>query len=269
MTPEQLEALLDAKLKPLEAKLEALAPQQKTTFPTKPLVLLLSALAATVAAVLIAGRIILAPAPDAGQASSSERLVYSDDFSDPSRGLFLGRQDGTATLPGDRASAKWDYTYRDGSLVAHVSPPSVPLNGRLIGGSARSANPLTGNFAVEVRARATANVEHAVLGLRLYPGGRDFAFGLRPSSKTYEVWEIFKEPMLSAQNPVIDSENLLRLEVRGASLRLSINGQPLRALQDEPFGARPASVGVFFDTTAAPGEDPVEIRYSDFKVFAL
>src|SRR5579883_294721 len=304
LTPEQLGALLEEKLRPIHAKLDAAlaAPAAHQPSPAATArepsaaagaerprrvasgegrvrvpfraVAVLAGVVITALAVLGIGRFILASSGSAAEqaASGSGRLLYSDDFSNVATGLFLGRQDGTASLPGDRASAKWDYAYQDGALVAHVGPPSVPLAGRLIGGSARAANPVLGSFAVEVKARATASPDHAVYGLRYFPGGRDFAFGIRPQDKTFQVWEIFKPPILSASNPVIEpagADNLLRMEVRGASIRLFVNGQPLRALQDDAFGARPTSVGIFFDTTGSPTDPAVEVRYTEFKIFSL
>ena len=280
LTPEQLEALLEAKLRPIHEKLDALSHAEApraSKYAGMPRPRLLAALGMTVvvvAVVVLAGRFILASS-DGGASQTpagSGRLLYSDDFTNVATGLFLGRQEGTAYLPEDRASAKWDYGYQDGALVAHVGPPTVPLGRRLIGGSARAANPVLGSFAVEVKARATASPDLAVYGLRYFPGGRDFAFGIRPNEKTFEVWEVLKPPMLSASNPVIEPpsvDNLLRLEVRGAAIRLFVNGQPLRALQDDAFAARPASVGVFFDTTGSPNDPPVEVRYTEFRVFSL
>ena len=151
-------------------------------------------------------------------------------------------------------------------------PPSMPLAGRLIGGSARALNRVTGDFAFEVRAKATRSPMNAVYGLRYFPGSREFGFGVQPGQKSYQFWEIFRPPLLAAQSAAIapdDSENVLRIEVRGSVARLFANGQMLDSLQDEAFGVRPASVGLFFDSSAAPAGDAVEMRYADFRVYSL
>jgi len=231
--------------------------------------------AALVVAVVVIGRTVVGTSDGSSaqpSAPATSRVLYTDDFSNPANGLFLDHQSGTAKLPPDNASAQWDYSYQDGALVAHVSPPIMPLSGRLIGGSARAANRLTGDFAFEVKARATQSPAHAVYGLRYFPGSREFGFGIQPSQKSYQLWEIFQPPILAARSNTIapgGEENLLRLEVRASSVRLFVNGQEVDSRQDEAFGARPASAGLFFDTTAAPADGAVEIRYAAFKVYAI
>jgi hypothetical protein len=288
VTLEQISALLDEKLRPIKAKLDAHSklldrlseppdaiaakfrpPRSKRMF------LALASTAVIVLAVVLVGRTVLGPSDGSSAQSSgsrSGRLLYADDFSNAATGLFLDAQRGAAALPIDRASAQWDYAYRDGALVAHVGPPSLPLSGRVIGGAARAANRLTGDFAFEVKAKASAPAASAVYGLRYYPGNREFGFGIQPGPKSYQLWEIFQSPLLSARSFAIapdDMENVLRLEVRGSNLGLFVNGQAIDARQDEAFGARPASIGLFFDTTGTPAGAAVEIRYTDFKVYSL
>src|SRR5205823_7538878 len=97
------------------------------------------------------------------------------------------------------------------------------------------------------------------------PGGREFGFGVQPGQKSYMLWELFQPPMLAARNTAIaadDADNFLRMEVRGSAVRLFVNGQAIDSRQDEAFGARPATVGLLFDTVAPPGSETVEIRYS-------
>src|SRR5690349_12356727 len=108
LTPDQLETLLEEKLRPIHAKLDALA-QAPASRPPGRLVAprLLAALALTlltVVAVLLVGRFVLASSDTgANQVMSGPgRLLYSDDFNNVPSGLFLGRQDSTAFLPGDR-----------------------------------------------------------------------------------------------------------------------------------------------------------------------
>jgi hypothetical protein len=276
---EQIGQLLDEKLRPIKATLDEHTRlldernEGRQLYLKWPLAAF--SLVAVVVAVVFVGRSMLARV-DAGAGQSSAaapgQLLYADEFTNPAKGLFLERQSGTSSLPADRASAQWDYAYQNGELVAHVGPPSLPLAGRLIGGSARGLNPLTGDFAFEVRARATRAPGSAVYGLRYFPGGRDFGFGIEPSGKRYKLWEVFRPPLLAAQSDAIasdDAENVLRLEVRGSALRLLVNGRAVDSLRDQAFGARPAAVGLFFDSTAPPGGDSVEVRYRDFRVYSL
>ncbi len=280
VTLEQISELLDEKLGPIKAQLDEHSRklEQRAERPElrlkRPLALAFLVVVVVVAVVL-AGRALLG-ALDAGSAKPSApaagKLLYADDFSNPAKGLFLDHQRGSATLPGDRASASWDYAYQTGELVAHVGPPSVPLSGRVIGGSARALNRVSGDFAFEVRARATRSPKDVIYGLRYFPGSREFGFGLQPGPKAYQFWEIFRPPLLAASSVAIapdESENVLRLEVRGSAIRLFANGQMLDGLQDDAFGARPASVGLFFDSSAAPTADTVEMRYADFRVYSL
>jgi hypothetical protein len=284
---EDIGALLDEKLQPIATKLDEHAkkldqhgqrldamtaePRQRSL---KPLLVAFSAVAAVVVLAL-AGRVVLGTFNGgAGQSSAATapRLLYADDFSSSASGLFLEGQRGIATLPGDRASAAWDYAYQDGALVAHVTAPSLPLQGRVIGGAARAANRLTGDFAFEVKAKAATSAVYALYGLRFFPGSREFGFGIQPGQKSYQVWEIFQPPFLVARSNAVEpgeAENLLRLELRGNAMRLFINGQEIDGRQDEAFGVRPASVGVLFDTRAMPNEALVEIRFRDFKVYSL
>ncbi|HVA23802.1 MAG TPA: hypothetical protein VMW62_05360 [Chloroflexota bacterium] len=276
---DQISELLDEKLRPIKAALDEHSRKldQQAERPEHHLKRFLAALFIVVAviAVVLAGRALMGrldSGPGQSSAPASGRLLYADDFSNPAKGLFLDHQKGKASLPADRASAAWDYAYQGGELVAHVGPPSLPLAGRVIGGSARALNRVTGDFAFEVRARATRSPANAVYGLRYFPGSREFGFGIRPGQKSYQFWEIFRPPLLAAQTTAIapdESDNVLRLEVHGNTLRLFANGQMLDSVQDDAFTARPASVGLFFDTAAAPTGESVEMRYSDFKVYSL
>ena len=278
LSPEQIEALIDGKLRPLRARLEehtrlleALARRREMRWKRW---LAGVSLLAVVAGVVIAGRALFGGLDSVSPTARpvAGRLLFADDFSTPAKGLFLDHQRGSAVLPGDRDTAQWSYDYRDGELVAHVSPPSAPLGDRVIGGSAHALNHVTGDFAVEVRARATAGPASAVYGLRFYPGQREFAFGLEPGQKRWMLWEIFRPPLLAATSSAVapdEADNLLRMEVRGSAIRLFANGQLLDSLQDGAFAVRPADVGLFFDSVAQPLGDTVELRYSAFRVFSL
>jgi hypothetical protein len=284
-TLEQISALLDDKLRPIHAKLDehsrklerppvALEPEPARPAVGKLAIGIVSVLVVIVAIVLVGRMLLGVTSSGSGQAVAPGpgRLLYSDDFSNPAAGLFLNQQSGTGTLPSDRTTAHWDYVYQDGALVAHVGAPSQPLSGRLIGGSARSANRLMGDFAFELRASATRSAATAVYGLRYFPGSREFGFGAQPGQKSYQFWELFQPPLRAVRSGAVapdDQENYLRMEVRGTAVRLFINGQVVDDLQDDAFGARPASVGLFFDTSGSPLDAAVEIRYTDFKVYAL
>lgn len=275
---EQIEALIDGKLRPLQARLDEQASLLESLAKRRQLRwkrwLAGGSLLAVVAGVMIAGRVMVGRLDSVSPTARpvAGRLLFADDFSTPAKGLFLDHQHGTAVLPGDRNTAQWSYDYRDGELVAHVGPPNAPLGDRVIGGSAHALNRVTGDFAVEVRARAAMSASSAVYGLRFYPGQREFAFGLEPGQKRWLLWEIFRPPLLSATSPAVapgDADNLLRMEVRGNAIRLFANGQLLDSLQDDAFAVRPADVGLFFDSVAPPLSDTVELRYSAFRVFSL
>jgi hypothetical protein len=285
---EQIERMLEAKLRPIQEQLDELsrklnqrpewsaaaAEEARQRHPKRLAALLVTTVVA-VAAVVFAGRMVLGGTGSStrpGSGPAAGQPIYADDFSNPANGVFLDAQRGTATLPADRATAQWDYGYSGGALVAHVSPPSLPLNGRVIGGEARAANRLSGDFAFEVKAQATKAAGQAVYGLRFFPGSRDFGFGVWPGQKSYQLWEIFQPALLAARSSAIaagNGQNTLRMEVRAGAVRLFINGQPVDDRQDDAFAVRPASVGLFFDTIAAPGDETVEIRYTEFKVYSL
>ena len=276
---EQIAALIDEKLRPIHAKLDEQARRAEQSAERHELrvgvPLAVVSLLVVIVAVLLAGRALLARLDNGGGPSSKPiagRVLYADDFSSPAKGMFLDHQQGNARLPGDNASARWDYGYANGELVAHVSPPSVPLAGRVIGGAARALNRVTGDFAVEVRARAASPAANAVYGIRFWPGPREFAFGIEPSQKRYMLWEIFRPALLAAASPAVapdGADNLLRLEARGSGVRLFADGQLLDSFQDDALGVRPAEVGLFFDSVAPPAGDSVEVRYTAFRVFSL
>jgi hypothetical protein len=279
VTLEQIGELLDEKLRPIKAKLDEHSRKldERDDRPELPFKwpLAVASIVVVVVAVVLIGRAVLGNLDgSAGQSAkpAAGRLLYADDFSNPAKGLFLDRQRGTASLPADHDSAQWDYAYQDGELVAHVSAPSAPLSGRVIGGSAKALNRVTGDFAFEVRAKATKAAANAIYGLRYFPGDREFAFGIQAGQKTYQFWEIFRPPLLAAQSAAVAPEgadNVLRMEVRGSVVRLFANGQMLDSLRDDAFAVRPASVGLFFDSSAAPAGDTVELRYAGFKVYSL
>ena len=275
-TLDELSALFDEKLRPVNAKLDEHSRRLAELTP-KPRAALPKALLATagtlviLAGVFLAGRAVLATQSANPASTAPGRVLFADDFSNPAAGLFPIHGQDVASLPGDHATAQWEYNYQDGALIGDVGAPSLPLNGRLIGGSARSPQRVMGDFAVEVTGQAVRNAAAAVYGLRFF-GGREFGFGLLPGKSTYELWEIFRPPLVQGQSAAIaapDQPNFLRMEVRGNAVRLLANGQAMDSVQDDGFGTRPVSVGVFFDTSASPGEDTVEIRFTDFKVYSL
>ncbi|HEX6511870.1 MAG TPA: hypothetical protein VF157_06205 [Chloroflexota bacterium] len=272
MTPEQIAAKLAEHSRRLD-RLEGVAQERRERGWVKPLAASVGTIV-LLAGVVLAGRALLASPDSRGGAvnGGASQLLYADDFSDPAKGVFPAQQAGTARLPEDGVTAPWSYSYEDGALVARVGPPSGPLSRRVIGGSARAPNRLTGDFAVEVRARASASAASAVYGVRYFPGDREFGFGLQPGQGSYAAWELFKPPLATGQSKAIardQEENWLRLEVRDSGARLLVNGRMLDSLRQDAFGLRPASVGLFFDAVGAPSDGAVEIRYTDFRVYSL
>ena len=220
-----------------------------------------------------------AAAPQVLAAPSPGRLLSSDDFSDPARGLFLNNQRGTGRLtvsPGATHPFDWDYAYAGGALIGHVRGP-YPESGYWFGREVEPADSrMFGDFAVEARARATRSPDEAEYAVGYDPTPSSaYRFLVTPGVQRYRVHWLQERRNLavgrsSAVNPGA-GENLLRIEVRGDTLRCFINGQEVDRVQHVGLAARGGSVRIgFYALSGGPLVDgDVEVRFTEFRVYSL
>ncbi len=216
-----------------------------------------------------------------GPAASQQSLLGSDDFADPAKGLFQNNQQGTARigLPGGGGphAYQWEYGYLDRSLVARIKGPYPPNQEQaLLSWNAPALEKLSGDFAAEVRARATKSAAQARYGLSYTPSAGDmYVFSVAPEVGSFGV--VFNQQqqrhaLVQARTGALkrgDEENLLRMEIRGATMQVVINGRQVDSVGDEGLGRRGGTLNLNFSMQGPPADGEVEVRFTEFKLFSL
>jgi hypothetical protein len=64
-------------------------------------------------------------------------------------------------------------------------------------------------------------------------------------------------------------ENRLRLEVRGDTMRMFVNGEELGQARDDEVALRGGRVELIWDMSGPPEDGDVEVRFTNFKVSSL
>lgn len=213
----------------------------------------------------------------AGGPGGSWRLLRSDDFSDPARGLFLDNRRGInrgSTPSGVSYAIPWEYGYADGALVVRVRGPYPPNPDRsLIGVNAAAADAVQGDFAAEVLVQAKKSPGAARYGFEL-PVTQStvyYSFLIRPGDGSYFV-TYQQRALRDSRSTAINrgkEENLLRVEVRGSSARVVVNGQQVAEFQHDGLSSLEGSVRLRAHIGAEPEEAEVEVRFKDFKIYSL
>src|SRR5579864_3492726 len=202
-------------------------------------------------------------------------VIASDDFADTSKALFLDNQQGTARVAQNQVP--WTYRYQDGALVADLLGVSSPNIGEVpIGPKTQARGEFAQNIGVEVSAVATRSPDQAFYGVDYdVPGGTTYRFGIAPGASQYTLNAISTGPprvlARGRTNAILSppAANQIRMDVRGNSISLLINGNQINVVRDEGVNARPGAVGIHFALTAPPADGQVEVRFTGFKVYAL
>ncbi len=226
-----------------------------------------------------AGRATLSPPASTPVASTDSPPILADTLASPSLGLFPQDQSGDGkVLLGDGTSSvfHWDVGYAYSALVAHVigSYPANP-DGAWLVASTNLERPLPRDFAVQVRARATRSVDVSAYGLGYGPGPyQQYQFDVMPGDQSYRLVIAQGQPPAGARSNWITSQshiNLLRLEVRGDTLRILDNGHELARVAPPGLAARSdGTVSLRWAMTGPAAErDSVEVRFDQFAVYAL
>lgn len=217
------------------------------------------------------------------QVGSTVRLLHSDDFADPAKGLFLDKQRGITRgmLGGDTPfEFVWEYGYANKSLEVRLNSPSPAPNPgtqgrRFYHGAAETDKILSGDFAVEVRARATKSVEQATYSIDYVLSGEDrYQFVVAPSVQRHGIslGPQHRNFMSNDRNSTISrggEENQLRMEVRGDTMAIFVNGQELDKGRHDGLRRRGGTVELVAGMSGPPEDGEVAVRFTDFKVYAL
>jgi hypothetical protein len=205
--------------------------------------------------------------------------MSGDDFSDPARGLFLDNRNGTGNYQspptGITIDYRWEYLYDNKGLVARLGTSFREGWGSWFFWSADAAGKMfERDFAVEARVRASKSAAQAFYGLRYVFNADDYYTAMVvPGTGTYVLrWSKGTNNLAGDVNPAIQrgsEANTLRMEVHSDSLRLFINGREVDRVQSDGLSRRPGTLGILWGMTDPPSEGEVEVRFSDFNVYAL
>jgi len=215
--------------------------------------------------------------PQVVESASPRRLQSSDDFSDPARGLFLNNQRGTGRFTPTGSSLphsyEWDYGYAGGSFVGHVRGPN-PQPGCSFGPTAEATDSkMFGDFAVEARVGATRSPDGAEYAVAYFPTPNAvYRWTVAPGTQRYRVFGENRNLQVGRSTAVRPGaeENLLRMEVRGDTMHGFINGQEAARVQHAGLAVRGGAIRIGFFALCGPLADgDVEVRFTDFKVYAL
>lgn len=221
----------------------------------------------------------LAPSPAPSPADDSQ-LLLTDTLADPSNAAFTRALSGStqATFSdGGSATYQWDFAYMYSAIVAHVLGPypANPDDAWLAAGTTLD-KPLPRDFAVQVRARVTRSPEASAFGLAFQTGsGLLYQFEVTPADQGYRLWLVQGQSTAARGRSTWilppSQPNLIRLEIRGDTLRALTNGHELARAGPPELGARQGgSVGLRWAMTGPPSEgSSVEVRFAQFALYAL
>lgn len=206
------------------------------------------------------------------------KLLRSDDFSSPIRGLFMDKQSGTsggAFGDGTPYEYRWEYGYADNALVAVLRglyperPGAFPYRG------IAAADRIPGDFAVEVRGRATRKPDRARYAIDYVVAGEDrYRFEIAPGPSSYGIHlgPMRRNFMASGRTGAVhqaDEENHLRMEVRGDTMTVFANGEELDQGQHAGLARRGGTIELVAGMFGTLTDGDVEVRFTDFRVYTL
>jgi hypothetical protein len=178
---------------------------------------------------------------------------------------------------GGSASYPWDFAYMYGAIVAHVLGP-YPANpdGAWLAASATLDQPPPRDFAVQVRGRVTRSPEASAFGLGFQEGpDQQYLVYVTPADQGFrlELGRGQGAPLSGRSAWILPAAqpNLVRLEIRGNTLRLLINGHELAREAPPGLTARQGgNVSLRWAMTAPPSEGgSVEVRFAQFALYTL
>jgi transcriptional regulator with XRE-family HTH domain len=216
-----------------------------------------------------------APSP-----TDDSQLLLADTLTDPSTAAFTRALSGSTQASfsdGGSATYQWDFAYMYSAIVAHVLGP-YPANpdDAWLAAGATLDKPLPRDFAIQVRARATRSPEASAFGLAFQTGSDQlYQFEVTPADQGYRLW-LVQGQAAAAQGRSTwilppSQPNLIRMEIRGDTLRALTNGHELaRAGPPELDARQGGSVSLRWAMTGPPSEgSSVEVRFAQFALYAL
>ena len=100
-----------------------------------------------------------------------------------------------------------------------------------------------------------------------------YRFFVDPGVGRYGIWwEKEKRLLVSGRTRALKSasgKNLLRVEVRGDTMQVFINGEEIDRVQHDGLARRGGEIRLYFGMVGPPAEDEVEFRFTDFKLYSL
>lgn len=219
------------------------------------------------------------PASSISQPSQPAGVIRSDDFSDPAHGLFPNNQRGTGRATaenGTQIEYQWSFVYQGGALVGRLAG-DVPSGVRvLFGRTLMGVDKLFDDFAVELRGKVLSSPDGTRFGFQYLPtSSESVSFTLAPGTSNYIVTHGMNQQFQTLNTGKSTAlvapgeENLLRVEIRGDTGRLFVNGQEVARVQHEALARRGGTIGLIV-VAATPLENrTAEVQFSDFKELAL
>jgi hypothetical protein len=212
-------------------------------------------------------------------ASSTGRLLFADDFSDPSRGIFPNNLQGIGRITGDGSAPpdfQGNYAYQGGAMVGKLIGDH-PGGDRAVFGRMLLANErLVGDFAVEVRGRVTSSPNATRFGFQYQPTqGEFFTFTVFPGTTGYNIsltGNQTAQSLATGRTPAMrppGEDNLLRIEIQGDTARMYVNRQEVGRAQHQVLGRRDGQISLNMAANGQLANRTAEVEFRDFKAFSL
>ncbi len=201
------------------------------------------------------------------------QLAATDDFRTPTGRLF-GENKGhfTSTFPdGTKGEYQYSWSYGPGEMTGRISGPQ-PATGRLVATYNRAPDKMLADFAVEVEGRPLKSDGRTGFGIRyqLEPN-TSFTYFVTPVTRYYN-FNIFPEDKtaVSGRSTAFagsDKPDLLRLEVRGDSALLFLNGHQVDAVRHDGLDRRLGYVSVAASLSEPPSDGESAIAFTRYRLF--
>jgi hypothetical protein len=168
------------------------------------------------------------------------------------------------------------YAYQGGALVGTLVGDHPGGDRAVFGRSLLAAERVAGAFAAEVRGRITGSPGAVRFGLQYYPTPNEFfTFTVFPGPTAYNISRTVNQQAqglatgrTGALRPP-GEDNLVRVEVRGNTARLFVNGQEVGLTQHESLSRHDGQVALIMAAAGPLASRTAEVQFREFRVYSL